>query len=117
MKNYGFEVSLNGKKLCRAGFDTKYSIMTAILTSCRRKTDNSEEFFLDVGGMSNEDGNSYQWAEQSLKENDQILIKIIDCDFDKGTLKENQLTEGDIIKDKIAYYHHLKEELKEYLNE
>lgn len=117
MKNYGFEVSLNGKKLCRAGFDAKYSVMTAILTWCRRKIDNSEELFLDVGGISNEDGNSYQWAEHPLKEEDQILIKIIDGKFDKGTLKENQLTEEDIIKDKIAYYHHLKEELKEHLNE
>lgn len=117
MKNYGFEVSLNGKKLCRAGFDTKYSVITTILTWFRRKLDEDQSLDLHVGGLNENQDQSYYWIEQPVKLDDEITIKIIDKNFDEGILKEKQLIEEDIIKDKIAYYHQLKEELKEHLNE
>lgn len=117
MKNYGFEVSLNGKKLCSAGFDANHFATTTILTSARKVLDDEEDLSLYVGGLNSDEGKNYDWVTQILKKDDEILIKIIDDTFDEGTLKENELTEETIIKNKIAYYYRLKEELKEHINE
>lgn len=119
MKNYGFEVSLNGKKLCRAGFDTKYSVMTAILTWCRRKLDESEALDLQVGGLNSDDEKHYYWIEQPIAEGDEINVKIIDSGFGKGILREHSVEEDEkfILESKLKTYYKLKDELKEHLNE
>lgn len=49
-KNYGFEVSLNGKKLARAGIPKENYVVNCIVDAVHRK-DGSEELYMRISGL------------------------------------------------------------------
>jgi hypothetical protein len=116
MTNYGFEIYLNDNYLCRAGFENPYHILTLVLTSLRR-TDNYEDLALQVSGLDSDTRVRPDWINRELKNGDRISIQIITDKFDKPSkFKEVESKEIDL-KRKIEYYHKLKEELKEHLED
>lgn len=44
MNIYGFEITLNDKNICNAGFEKEKSVVSCILNSIRREKDEKEEF-------------------------------------------------------------------------
>lgn len=115
--NYGFEIELNGERLCRAGFDDQYYVLTCILNSLRRDFDKSEELFFSVGGLRSNSGQHVSWLYQNLKPGDKITVNVIDSDFDPPAYENPKISEEDERKNKTAYFYRLKEELKGYLDE
>ena len=113
--NYGFEVELNGEILARAGYDNHYFVVSCVLHSLRRKLDESEELYISVGGLSNEE--HVYWINQNLKFGDKISLRVINDNFDMPVTIGSKISKEEETKRKIEYYYKLKEELKEYLEE
>lgn len=115
MTNYGLEIYLNDNYVCRAGFENKYHVLSFIVTSVRREFDNSEELFLQVGGLNSETDQHFDWINTEFENGDKISIQVIPDKFDKPL----KIREGDskkfILERKIAYYYKLKAELKDHL--
>ena len=93
------------------------------MVSVRRKLDengelnDNEELYFSVGGLNSDTDHYVDWVRQDLKPGDKISIQVINDKFDEPvSIKETEPKEV-IIQRKIEYYHQLKEELKEYLNE
>lgn len=116
MKNYGLEVELNGKKLCRAGFEEKYFVLSAHLTYVRREMDESEEFYFGVGGLDSVEDVHVDWVSENLELGDVMTFRVIDKDYDMPQIRRNTLSEEEILQNKLKHYYQLQEELKEYLN-
>src|SRR5262245_46394729 len=82
-----FEVSVNGKTVCIAGFDD-YGVLSAILTWVRRRPDvefqpGSEELEFTVGGLISGSTNSEEnldWLKQELRVGDDVRIRVIESD-------------------------------------
>ena len=117
MNNYGFEIGLNGKKLVRAGLYCRHYVLTCILGSLRRDSDESEELKINVSGLDINADQHVDWMREDLKLGDTLSIKVIDDNFDKPVACRERVSEEEIRKDKIDYYYRLKKELKEYLDE
>jgi hypothetical protein len=88
-----FEIEINGKKLCTAGIDAKFGVLTSILSWAKRDVGHisdeakakllEEELKLTVGGhisYGKDDYENVQWSGRELKPGDQIEIKIIETD-------------------------------------
>lgn len=118
MKNkFGFQVLINGKKICRAGFENENAIVTCILDSVRREKDNSEELNISISGLNSDTQQHANWFSNKLQEGDKISIEIISNNFDTPISISKAFSEKDILSQKLKYYHKLKEELKDYLKE
>jgi len=114
-RSIGFEVSLNGAKIARAGIDNKNYVITCILGAVYRN-DGSNELYLSVGGMDSVEKVYLDWQGADLKKGDKIIVEVIDDDFDKPlNIRSNESLEKQSIEDKLKYFHRLKEELKDYL--
>lgn len=115
-KSYGFEISLNGKKVTRAGISKKNYVVNCIIDSVHRKND-SGGLYMQVGGLDSDLDMHVGWFSEELKVGDKILVEVIDSDFDEPTSKNKPFSEEEIRKQKINHYLQLKEELKDYLEE
>ena len=116
-KSYGYEVHLNDKFVCRAGFDNDNHVSTVILTSVRKKGEPEQDMFLQASGMNSDTAQHVDWANEKLKIGDRITIQIVSDRFHSpSSLKEKQSPE-EILEGKMKYYHKLKEELKDHLAE
>jgi hypothetical protein len=117
MKNPGFQITINGNLLCRAGLDAEFFVTMCTLTSLKRAMPLSEELSLSIGGLDSVEEQSLTWTNKNLKTGDQILIEVVEGDFD-APLKKSQIeTEELVLQEKLKYFHRLKEELKEQLGE
>lgn len=116
-KIFGFQVSINDEKICRAGFENKNAIVTCILDSVRRENDDREELNLTIGGLNSDTHQSVRWLNGKLEEGDKVSIEVISNNFDKPTTAGKAYSKQDIIKQKLKSYHKLKEELKDYLDD
>ncbi|PQV46849.1 hypothetical protein CLV33_1081 [Jejuia pallidilutea] len=116
-KIFGFQITINDKKICRAGFENKNSVLTCILDSIRRENDESEELNISIAGLNSDTKERANWFQSKLNEKDKISIEIISDNFDSPISMRSALSEKDIITRKLKTYHKLKEELKEYLEE
>lgn len=121
MKNLGFKVQLNGEEKCRAGFDKKNYVTSCIFTSVNRK-DNSEGLDLSVGGLDSDENKQVSWYYSDLQIGDKILIEIIDTPFDPPVFYSDMRTAEEVaqqkeeeLKQKIAYFYALREELGEHI--
>lgn len=118
MDKLGFEIRLNNKMLCRAGLNTHHSVVTCCLGIVKRKIAPSEEIFLNIEGLNSDKKEHVSWFnENSLKENDEISIKIISTNFDVPKIVQKGLSPEEEIQEKINYFYLLKEELKDYLKD
>lgn len=115
-KVHGFSVQINGKEFCKAGFEAE-SILTCILHAIRRKDQEEEELYLSVSGADTKNNLRGSWGyDQDLKKGDKITFEVIEAPFDKPQYKEGKFIDPDKeLKQKIAYYHKLKEELKDHI--
>ena len=117
MMNYGLEIYINDEYVCRAGFENKYHVLTSIINSVRRESDNSEELFFQVGGRDSETEQHVDWIKKELKSGDRISIQVITDKFDKP-LHIREGSSGELmLKRKIEHYYKLKDELKDYLTD
>lgn len=116
-KTLGFQIVINDKKVCRAGFENKNSVVTCILDSIRREKNELEELNISVAGLNSDTNQSVNWFDSKLSEKDEILIEIISDDFDTPSSTKSALSEKEIITRKLKRYHKLKEELKGYLED
>jgi hypothetical protein len=117
MTNYGFEIELNGEILHRAGFDNQYYVLNCIISSMRRKIDESEELDFRVSGLNSDTEQHVDWMVQKLKLGDKISVQVIADNFDKPVKVRARDSKQVILEEKIKYYYKLKEELKEHLTE
>lgn len=116
-KIFGFQITINDEKICRAGFENNNSVLTCILDSVRRENDESEELNISISGLNSDTKERASWFQNKLKEKDKISIEIISDNFDSPTSMKSPLSEKEIITRKLKTYYRLKEELKEHLEE
>ncbi len=117
-KTYGFEVKINDKLICRAGFQEVDSVVTCILSSVRREGDEKEELEISVGGLNSETEQNVSWFKNSnLKEGDKVSFELISHSFTKPKSTTRKISEKDILIDKLRQYKKLKDEMKDYLGE
>ncbi|MBN2635544.1 MAG: hypothetical protein JXR61_04685 [Prolixibacteraceae bacterium] len=114
-KIYGFQIKIDGKKICRAGFEKENSVVSCILSSIRRAVDDSEELAINVGGLNSDTNQHVDWLDTKLQLGDKITIEVISTDFDLPKTIREPKPKQDVIAQKLERYHLLKEELKEYL--
>ena len=118
-----FVVEINGEKICTAGIDSEYGIVTAILDWVRRDLKNfseesrntvlEEELNFNVSAAithGKNDIENLRWINCSLAPGDEICIKIIESDqVDEPQSKERR--DPDLVdKAKREYYEKLKRE-------
>ena len=114
-KSYGFDVTLNGTKIARAGFEKENYVITCILGAVYRN-DGSNALYLNVGGLDSIEKVYVDWQGADLKKGDKIVIEVIDDNFDQPvTIRSNDSFEKETIESKLKYFNELKEELKDYI--
>lgn len=114
-KIFGFKILINGKQICRPGFEKDNSVLSCILSSVRRENDESEELDISVSGLNSDTKEYASWYKGELNEKDKITIEVISDNFEPPTSIRKAKSEKDIIARKIKQYNKLKEELKEHL--
>ena len=73
-----FQVHLNGKKLCVAGFSEHDVVLTAIVDYV--SGDGRDELALSVGGLITPKGEYVRWVgRRRLRSGDEVNVKIIDA--------------------------------------
>ena len=81
----GFEISVNGKRLCTAGVGD-HGVLTAILSWVRRKGEHTrdkrphsseEELTLEVGGLITPRQEHVRWQRHPVRVGDEIHLKIV----------------------------------------
>ena len=115
MNNYGFEITFNNEKLCRAGLNADFGVISCILMAIRREEDSKEETYIHVGGLDSVSNENANWEKRVLSEGDEIRIKIISGEFDLPESIRKEDPADIILEQKIKYFYKLKEELKEHL--
>ncbi|PUV24582.1 hypothetical protein [Sphingobacterium athyrii] len=115
-KSYGFEVSLNGNKVTRAGISKENYVVNCIIGSVHREND-SGGLYMQIGGLDSDLDMHFSWLGEQLNHGDKISIEVIDGEFDEPTSKSKALTEQEIREQKMKHYLQLKEELKDFLQE
>jgi hypothetical protein len=88
-----FDISVNGERVCTAGVDSHFGILTAIVSWVKRDVDRmpadirseiaGEEFKIAVSGQKSvgaDEFENYQWRGCDLKPGDEIHIAIVDVD-------------------------------------
>ena len=114
MSSYGFEVQLNGEKLCKAGIDSDRHVVTCILDALRRLNE-PDELCLTVSGLNSVTGEYPEWVKKELKDGDTITIKVITQDFEAPNRIRPTISKEKMLDNKLKYYYKLREELKEHL--
>ena len=120
-----FEIEINGNKLCTAGIDAKYGILTSILSWAKRDVSQlseeskakvpAEELKLTVGGhisYSKDDYENVQWSGRELKPGDQIKIKIIETNEADEPKTKKRSDPKFVELQKRKYFEQLKNEYK-----
>lgn len=116
MNNPGINITINGKHVTRAGFDTENFVLTAVTTLVRRK-DGSEEFMLKIEGLDSDNDDYVQWFEKKVVLGDIITMEIIEGPFDPSKLKYPNISKEDKLKEKLELFYKLQEELKEHIKD
>jgi hypothetical protein len=74
-----FQVHLNGRKLCTAGFDERDVVLTAIVDYVSGR--GGDELALTVGGLNSAKGEHVRWVKRKkLRSGDEVKVKIIDTE-------------------------------------
>lgn len=113
-RSYGFDVSLNGTKIARAGIEKENYVVNCIISAVSRK-DASSELSLYVGGLDSESENHVTWQGADLKVGDKIVVEVVDKDFDAPAHTGIVYSEEELRERKLKYFYELREELKDYI--
>ena len=116
-----FEIWINDKKVCTAGVQAKFGVLSAILTWVRRdlnqfaeeerKTVLEEELNFDVSGHSNlgeNDTEMAEWIRGSLKPGDEIKIRIQESNHVDEPSSKRRDDPNFVEKAQKRYYEKLK---------
>lgn len=123
LRMIAFEIEINGRKLCRAGINAEFGILTSILSWAKRDISQlskevkakvpEEELKLTVGGhisYSKDDYENVQWLGRELKPGDQIKIKIIETN-EADEPKTKKRSDPEFVEvQKRKYFEKLKKE-------
>ncbi|MEZ4827547.1 MAG: hypothetical protein R3C61_14885 [Bacteroidia bacterium] len=82
METNGFEIKLNDKLLCRAGFTSARYHLTCMLHVIKHPNRPSGQTEIIVGGTEGNTLKLINWVEKPLHEGDKITVRIISGDFD-----------------------------------
>lgn len=112
-----FVFTLNGDELCVAGIDTEAGVLTGIVNWIK-KEGSPDEQFLFVSGTDSVKKELHKWETVPLKIGDRLTITVVEGnEVTKSNVKKNDDASPEMIERKIQYFHQLREELKDYLNE
>lgn len=82
MHAHGFEIKINGERLCRAGFDAGQYVLACAL-SLVKQAGHEEKAQIHVGGSEGETIKHIYWVmQQALQRGDQITIEVVSGNFD-----------------------------------
>lgn len=114
MAEIGFQVTLNGAPLAKAGIDSAAQITTLILGSLHRKDEDAEPPYLTLSGMDIAGRTRHRWVEDmTLAVGDRLTVTLVHGPFDPPTASEADESEAVVLAQKLAYFHRLKAELEE----
>ncbi|MEZ4827548.1 MAG: hypothetical protein R3C61_14890 [Bacteroidia bacterium] len=83
MNSHGFEIKINGKRLCRAGFDTGKYVLACALELKRETTNPSDRMEINVMGTESNSTKQIIWLLQhALLKGDEITIEVVSGHFD-----------------------------------
>lgn len=112
IKNLGIKIKINGKQICKAGFDVKSFVLTPMV-SLVHKENSSEELALYIGGLDSEASEYVNWQNSYVALGDTITMEVIQTPFDQP-IERNPVVES--LESRLKRYHILKEELKEHID-
>lgn len=119
MNNLGVNVKINGKQICKAGFDKENFVLTTIISLVHREGGSGGRT-LSVGGLDSDASEHVSWHYDHISLGDRITLEVIEGPFDtpmpSRTEDETVSEESDLQRDLKRYYQ-LKEELKGHLEE
>jgi hypothetical protein len=120
-----FEISINEKPICIAGIESKFGILTSILTWVRRDLakfpadirDNisEEELNFEVSGLINfgkNDSEELAWVRESLSPGDEIKIKIVESSHIDEPSSRKRPDPDLVEKEKRRYFESLKRDFE-----
>ena len=117
-KPYGFEVRINDKLICKAGFEDVDSVVTCMLSNTRRDGDEKDEVELSVGGLISETEQQVSWFKNSnLKEGDKVSFEVITHGFNKPKTKTRKVSDANKLINKLKQFKSQKEELEDFFGE
>ena len=118
-----FEIFINGEKICTAGIDSEFGVLTSILTWVKRDLNQfslkdrhkmlEEELDFNVGGHISYGKNDYEnldWIKKSLSPGDEIKIKIIESPQADEPSSRARSDPAFVEKQKRKYFERLKKE-------
>ena len=121
-----FEIHINDKRICTAGIDSEFGVLSSILTWVKRDLNEFpfesrdkiqiEELTLDLSGHKSHGKNDYEnikWISKSLSVGDEIKIKIIESEIFDEPIEKNRSDPDFVEKQKRKYFEKLKQEYKE----
>ncbi|MEZ4773168.1 MAG: hypothetical protein R3D00_08295 [Bacteroidia bacterium] len=83
MNTHGFEIKINGERLCRAGFDTGQYVLACALDLKRETGESSDRMEINVIGTEENTTKQIIWLlQKALLKGDQISIEVITGNFD-----------------------------------
>jgi hypothetical protein len=118
-----FQIFINGKKICTAGIQSEFGVLTSILTWVKRDLSQfssedrhkmyEEEIDFNVGGHISYGKNDYEnldWIKRSLSPGDEIKIKIIESPQADEPSSRVRSDPDFVEKQKRKYFERLKNE-------
>ncbi|WP_164123103.1 hypothetical protein [Sphingobacterium sp. xlx-130] len=117
MNNLGINVKINGRQICKAGFDKENFVLTAI-TSLVHREGGSEGRTLSIGGLDSDASEHVSWYFDHISLDDKITLEVIEGSFDAPLPTEDKaISEESDLQRELERYYQLREELKGYINE
>lgn len=108
----GFEIWLNGERICTAGIDQIGSLNAIVTWAKRSDSTSDEELKLYLGGLAcDPEGNDIylKWLYRNLQINDEIKIKIVKTEqVDKPVIEKRELASF-VEEQQRKYYEKLKQ--------
>ena len=81
-----FEVQINGEKICKAGFDAEFGVLSSGLTWANNRHQPSGEvamrLSLHVGGLTspeNDSGEFLTWLKQEIRVGDEVSVRVVEA--------------------------------------
>jgi len=114
-KAHGFNLKVNGTHVSTVGIDKEHYAIVGSTTFVQRK-DGSRSYTLHFSGMAADEGDHLDWYNADLKLGDIITMEVVDGPFDMPRNRYKfEIDPEQKLKEKLANYYHLKEELKDHL--
>lgn len=92
-------------------------VVTCILDAMRRGDNPEEELNITISGLNSIEDVHMEWLNAELRPGDTVQITVVRGNYDPPCNTRPRMTGEDIIAKKLKYYHALREELKEFLQE